>query len=441
MIRSEVVRWSRRAVLTAGAIALGGAVARRLGLGIDRSGDVSRAGRTTRLHVSATPATHVHMFRALAAAFERRNPNTQILLDVTQSDQPALLQETLRAALVGRLPDISFQGYEFLRLLRRRGIAVPLDEYLGEDSELRERPISPLSQALGRAEDKLAGLGFTMSFPILVYNERLVAEAGEAVLSKVSTWEEVLRIAARIQSRTPGVLGAYTRYNPFVFQGLLKSQSGRLMTADESRLMFDDEIGLSAFHLLRGFGLAGQARVDMTRSQVRQAFANGRIGILVDSSSSLMGYEQSTGSHLRVGTARVPLSGSAPRIPASGTAAVLMTRDKERAHAAWRFIKFAVSAEGQAIVSEMTSYVPANLQPANAALCERCESSAAPAAALQSVPYATALYAFPGDNALEIDRLLEDCLSDVVTLRKAPEHAVRRLKANIQPLLPDSRLS
>lgn len=432
MNRGALGKWTRRAAMIAAAGGLSAAVVRRVGEDIERLSASPRDRAAHRLHVTATPAMQAHLFRAIAHEYERRNPGLEIVLDVSQSDQPALLQHTLRAALVGALPDVSFQGYEFLRLLAAKGIALPLNAR-------SER----VARAIRLADGSTVGLGFTMSLPVLVYNMRLLEQAGEdASAFAPRAWSSVLEVARRIRRRHPDVLGIFSRYNPFIFQGVLGSLSGRLMNEAETALRFDDELGQQTFSLFRAFGVAGQARADMTRSQLRQAFANERIAMLVDSSSSVRGYESAATGSLRVGTARLPMSGPAPYLPTAGTAAVLTTKDPERADAAWRFMQFAVGPDAQQLIGAMSTYVPANLRALESAASGRVSTGFPALRGIHdSLAYASDLYAFPGDNSLQIDRTFENRLADVVTLRLTPEDALMKLEAEVSALLGEQLVS
>lgn len=395
--------------------------------------------QTTTLQVTATPSIFAEMFEGFVEAFEAENPDIAIELDTSQRDQTDMIQALLRRAIINDLPDVSFQGYNYLRLLVDQGLVVPLDDFIATDTLWAEGEVSPSVAASGMIGDTTYGIGVGMSFPIVYYNADVIAglQDGDPVL--VSDWDVIFDRAAQAQDRYPEMLGILTRYNSFLFQGYLGSHGGRMMNGDETAIAFVEEPGQRAFELVRRFGEAGQSETDMTRSQARQAFTGGTVAILVDSSSSLARFEETTEGSFEIGTAQLPLIADEARLPAAGIASVMLTQDEERQDAAWRFMRFVASPEAQAIVGRTTGYVPANSVAVERAdilgdyYAERPNMNAA----LSSVPIAMTWYAFPGENAARIDDAIEDRLGEVMTLRQTPTEAMQALEAEVQSMLAD----
>ena len=394
---------------------------------------------TITLEVTATPSIFTTMFEGFAEAFEAANPDIRIELDTSQRDQSDMIQALLRQSLIGDVPDVSFQGYNYLRLLVDQGLAVPLDAFVAGDPQWTEDAFSPSVTASGMIGGTVYGLGVGMSFPIVYYNADLVAEVQDGDRTLPSDWDGIFDVGARVQERHPGFLGAFTHYNPFMYQGFVGSHGGRMMNADETEITFVEEPGQRTLDLLRRFGEAGQAERDMTRSQARQAFIGGSVAILVDSSSSLASFEDQTEGAFEIGTARLPLIADDARLPTAGIAAVMLTRDEALQDAAWRFMRFVASPEGQAIVGQTTGYVPANRLAVDRPdilgdyYAERPNMDAA----LSSIPIAMTWYAFPGENAARIDRAIQDRLGQVITLQQAPEEAMQSLEAEVRSMLPN----
>ena len=397
------------------------------------------AGQTITLDVTATPSIFTTMFEGFAAAFETENPDIRINLDTSQRDGNDLLQATLRQALVDQLPDVTFQYTNYLRTLAEAGITVPLDDFVVNDPAWTEDMFSPSVTASGTVGDTVHGLGVAISFPIIYYNADLVAAARNGVATLPGDWDGILDVAGRIEDGNPGVLGLFVRYHPWVFQGLLGSFGGRVMSADETAIRFTGAAGQDVLTLLRRFGEAGQAEHDMSRSQARQAFLSGSVAILIDSSSSLANFEQQTEGSFRIGTAQLPLIADDAWLPAAGIAAVMVTRDAARQEAAWRFMRFVASPEGQAIVALNSGFVPANHVATERPdiLGDYYADRPNAGAALSSIPIAVTWYAFPGENAGRIDRAIEDRLREVVTLRQDPDAAMAALEDDVQSLLPN----
>lgn len=56
-------------------------------------------------------------------------------------------------------------------------------------------------------------------------------------------------------------------------------------------------------------------------------------------------------------------------------------------------------------------------------------------AALKTLPHASLWYTFPGENALKIDKVIEDAMDNVVVLKEAPETAMKALADKVDALL------
>ncbi|GLR91004.1 extracellular solute-binding protein [Bradyrhizobium iriomotense] len=391
----------------------------------------------TVLRVSAAPSIFSKTFRALASAFERENPDVRIDLDVSQFDQPAIMRQTLRMAIFGDLPDVSFQGSNYLRLLADRNLLIPLDGLIKADPTWTSELYSSSVTSAGRIGNMTYGLGAGMSFPIVFYNKSLVSKVQEGAGSLPDNWDGILDVAARIQSENSQVLGIFSEYNSFMFQGMVSCFGGSMMNSDDSRIAFTEDAGQKAMELLRRIGLAGQAKVDMTKSQSRQAFTGARIAILLDSSSSLASFENEVAGRFEIGTAPLPMTGRDASVPTAGITVVMHTTDPARQALAWRFMKF-VTGEGQSVVGTTTGYVPANeiaiSRPGFLATYYTAHPNMQ--AALRSVPRSRGWYAFPGENAGRIDMMIEDHVGEVMRLRQLPAPALDRLAKDISTLLP-----
>lgn len=396
------------------------------------------AAETITLKVSATPSIFKPMFEGFVTAFEAENTDIRIDLDASVRDQSEMIQALLRKALVKDLPDVSFQGYNFLRVLADRDLAVPLNQFVANDPGWNPETFTTSITASGTIDETVYGLGVGMSFPIIYYNADLVGQAQGGTTAIPSDWELIVDLARKIDKSDAKVLGASIRSHPWVFQGLVESMGGRMMAPGEKEIAFNGDAGMKAFELLRMFGEAGQAKADMSRQQSRQAFVSGNVGMLIDSSSILDKLEKQAAGKFTVGTSRLPVPATDGRLAAAGVASVMLTRDAARQEAAWKFMRFVASPEGQVIVGKNTGYVPANGIAAQRPdlLGDYYAERANMGAAIASLPFATSWYAFPGENAVKIGKTIENYMTEVVTLRQTPEDAMQALTRDVIALLP-----
>lgn len=390
-----------------------------------------------RLKVDATPSIFSDMFKELVAGFEAKNPDIRIDLDTSQRDQTDMIQTTLRRGIVNDLPDMSFQGFNYLKVLADQNYLVPLDDIIRADPDWTAAQYPASINAASTIDGHITGLGVALSLPIIYYNAELIGEAQDGDKTLPSDWDKMLATARKIQSAHPGVLGAYTRYNSFLTQGHVMSHGAAIGTADGGAVTFLTPEALAAFDVFRRFGEAGQAEADMTDQQVRQSFTAGKLAILVDSSSSLESFQKQAAGKFTIGTATFPFAPKGGTLPTSGIAAVLHTKEPERQKAAWRFMRYVASLEGQVIVGKKTGYVPANeaVTSRPELLGDYYKERPAMNATLASIPHAAPWYVFKGQNNAQIDKLLLQKVQKIVTLKQSPEAAARELADAITPLI------
>lgn len=394
-------------------------------------------GRTHALQVSVTPSIFRPMFEALRTDFERHNPGLAVEITASARDQDQQILNTLRRNLIGDLPDVSFEGFKHLRVLARRRIGVPLDALLASDADWEARHGRTVVES-ARVNDMSMGLGVALSVPIIYYNADLLGSTRIP-----DDWKGVVALVDALSKHAQrGALGGFIQHgsSSWNYLAMVESLGGSMMNADERAITFDDAPGRQALAIHAEFGRAGQARMDMDREQARQAFAAGMIGLMIDSSSSLALLEKQISDRFRLGTARIPRVANG-RLPASGIAAVMMTRDSARQAAAWRFMRYVCGPAGQMLIGKSTAYMPANdiVVKRRELLGSYYQARPHVHPVVDSLPYAARWYAFPGDNSAKIDSIIANGVSSVISLSKRPEQALTSMRRSVQALLPESR--
>lgn len=421
---------TRRAVLIGGGAAAAVLASRQV---------VSAQARLT-LRVTAAPSTVASMYQAMGTAFSAKHPDIAVDIDTTQRDYDALVQATLRDGLTDRLADVSIQGNNKLRLYVDRGMAVPLDDYLAADAKSPDSTLSPSVASIGRFSGKVYGLGLSVSTPVVFFNLDLVRKAGGDPANLPTTWDGILELGRKINDPATSTLGAYFTYDQadWFWIALIESQGGHMMNADESQLGFKGAEGLKAMQLLQAFGQAGQAQIDMPRDQVRQLFAAGKLGMLVDSSSSLGNFQSQSKGRFDIAVGRFPLPNSQGRLPAGGALGVVFAKDPQRQQAAWEFLRFAAGAEGQMIIARNSSYMVANSRVATDPdqLGKFYAEQPQMKAVVDELPILDGWYAYPGQNGGKITSKLVDHMRAVITLKAEPEAELAAMCNDVEALLP-----
>ncbi|RWQ22717.1 extracellular solute-binding protein [Mesorhizobium sp.] len=403
------------------------------------TGPSIRAQEKVTLRVTAAPSIVADMYRLMGEAFMAKHPDIAVAIDSTQRDYNALLDATLRDALTAQLADVSIQGNNKLRLYVDRAMAVALDDYLTAEARDPSSTLSPSVSSIGRVGAKTYALGLLVSTPLIFYNLDILKSAGIDPSNLPTSWEGIVELARKIDDPATSTLGAYYTYDQqdWFWIALIESQGGRMMNADGTDVGFAGPEGLKAMQILKAFGEAGQAKVDMPRDQVRQLFAAGKLGILVDSSGSLDTFEKQAAGRFSIATRPFPLLSAEGRLPAGGALGIVFAQDPARQKAAWEFLKFAASAEGQMIIAKNSGYMVANSLVATTPdmLGDYFAGKPNMKPVVDQLGILDGWFAFPGSNGGEITKALIDHMRTVITLQVEPKAGLDAMVADVRKLL------
>ncbi|MET4349392.1 extracellular solute-binding protein [Bradyrhizobium sp. RT9a] len=384
----------------------------------------SDAAHALELRVSYSPANFSAMYNAVAAEFTKSYPDIAIKFETAKS-YDELLQNTMRAQLINDVPDVSHQGLNYIRLFADRGLAVPLDRFISAESEWKKQGVADAIRNVASAGDNTYAVPFSLTTPVLFYNNALVARAGADPAKLPTTWEGVFDLAKKITALEPNISGVYMEYNAngaWGFETLLFADGGRMMTQDEGDIAFDQRQGLAAITTVKRAAEAGM--IDLSRDNARQSFVGGKIGIYLTSSSLLTDYEQQIGQHFTLTMTPIPLAHDGKTL-AAGNGMVMLTKDPARQEAAWKYIKFAASPRAQAIMAAMTGYTPVNTaalsDPELQKLYLEKPNYTVP---LRQLSDLTAWYAFPGENSTKAAAMIVDKMRLVLVSKLSPQVAL-----------------
>ncbi|MER8536388.1 ABC transporter substrate-binding protein [Mesorhizobium sp. M1005] len=391
------------------------------------------------LRIAAAPSIYQGIYEKITKEFQTLHPEIKVELIPAVREDEELLQNTMRAAVTGTLPDVLFISPNVMRPLIDRKIATDLARIGASDQALGSLGLISGATGVGMVEGKLYGLPFGVSVPVIAYNADLVAKAGGDPDHFPTTWPDTVALMNKIAA-AEGNLGGFLEYDNtgnWTYKALVAALGGRMMTADGRQIMFDNAAGREAFQILQAFGRAGQAKADMTRDQARQAFAAGTIGLLVTSSGALPNLEKQAAGRFDLRAAPLPLVDSVGRIPAAGTILMITSKNEESKALAWDFVKFAVGIDAQTIMGRETGLLAVNqaaLDDPNR-LGKQMQDRPNQKAASSELSHLTEWYAFPGENSMKITDVIKNYLQAVLTLRRQPDEALAAMKKDVEKLL------
>lgn len=352
--------------------------------------------------------------------------------------EPALeytdaLAIALRQSLVGSAHDVGFYGMSDVCILASRGLAKPLDILIKNDPEWSKLGLPENVLDVTKCTSKTYAIPFSASYMVIIFNKKLVAEVGENPNELPNTWPDILELARKIKGRSGGISFNYDGSSSWSFMTLVLSQGGSILTSDGKDIAFDSKEGLKALQILADIGRA-RGNADLSKAQGRQAFVSGTLGILVDSSSGLSDYKKAARGSFEIGLVPFPVAENG-KVPASGMGIVLHSTSEDRIRPAWKYMKYAVSADSQAYMGKMTGFQPFN----QIAIVDRLAAYYAEnpefSIAAESAKNATAWPSFPGPNGLKIHQIITNHLQRVYTGTMTPELALASMAKATRDLI------
>ncbi|MGI6854764.1 ABC transporter substrate-binding protein [Mesorhizobium sp. 1B3] len=299
--------------------------------------------------------------KRLIAEFEAANPNIKVEgIGVGPAEITSRIQADVAA---GRVPDVVqmvFSDLEFT--VDNLGAAALEDMVPAEELAAHFQGMSPQGLKLGVLNDKTYGLAYTFSTPVLFYNADLFSQAGLDPDKPPKTWAEVKSAALAIVDKTDAEGLATGIFGPtagdWLFQGVLRSNNGGLMSADRKSLTFAEPAALEAVTMLRDLYESGAyANLDLTAAM--EGMASGNVGMYLQTSAIQGFLVKGAEGKFELRASTMPRFGDKPQRPNnSGSALVILSRDPLKRRAAWELMKSMTSKEAYTVITAEIGYLP-----------------------------------------------------------------------------------
>jgi len=380
------------------------------------------------------------VFAELKDAFEKANPDIAVKYLPAYKEYEDAAQTALRGAVTKQLPDVSLQAINLQRLFVDRKIATDLAPFIAKEKDWQGQGFGKSMMALSTYGGKPYGLAFAASTPIVYINDDLVTKAGGDPAKFPTTWDGIFELSNKIAKTGPDTIGLFYSWaitGNWMWQALVFSHGGKMMTDDEKAVAFDKEPGKKSIELL-GRMVRDGGMPDLTPEASRAAFFAGKLGIWTESTSLLRVADEGVAGKFKWRTVRFPVPGPDPKLPTGGAAAMMFATDPAQQAAAWRYMKFITGPVGATIMVKGTGYMPPNSLPANDPNMLKAFYAEKPnhLTSLSQQPLMTAWYAFPGENNLKIIQAIKDRLQTVVDKSAQPNAALTAMAADVTKLLP-----
>lgn len=304
-------------------------------------------------------------YRALGAAYAETGAATQVQL-IEASDRDDLLTRLSTSFAGGEPPDLFLINYRFFGQFAARDVLEPLGPRLEGSSALQLEDLYPQAVDAFRFGGELICLPQNISSLVVYYNRDLFAEAGVAEPAAGWTWDEMVLTATALTDDANdqhglGLEPTIIRLAPFIWSngGELfddpDNPTGFALDSPETLDAMQDFLDLGTFHPPIPDDEAVEAE------DLESRFLNGRLAMLLSSRRSTPTFRTITDFDWDI--APLPVHTQPAGILHSD--AYCMTQASGSQDTAWRFVEFALGADGQRIMAASGRTVPSLIEVAN----------------------------------------------------------------------------
>jgi multiple sugar transport system substrate-binding protein len=302
-------------------------------------------------------------YERLVSEFGRRAPHVR----VTLIHVPGLSDYRKRLGIdfaAGTPADVILLNYRRYAAFAARGALEPLGPYLTRSTLIREDDFYPQAMEPFRWQNVLACIPQNLSSLVVYYNKDLFDRAGVPPPGNDWTWDDLLRAARALTREAPGGgpraqhgLGTEVsifRVAPFVWQN-----GGQLVDHPlaPTRLTLDAPLAREAVQWFVDLQVRHRVVPDAIEEKGESSesrFLNGRLGMFLNSRRGVPTYRTITRFDWDV----APLPRHRQRAGILHADAYCMPKTARDKAAAWSFIEFANSPEGQRTIAASGRTVP-----------------------------------------------------------------------------------
>lgn len=338
-----------------------------------------------------------------------------------------LLEKLQVLAAARQLPATALAGFSYTDFMNTSMPVVPIASLMRSDS-FSTSDYFPKMLALGQNRGgKQIALPFAVSTPVIYANRDAFKAAGIPFTEQPKSWQEVRSWARKLTSGSRKGIFFQMDFDTWMFQTLLDSSGGRFASVKDRKVLFDGQKGLAVLNYWLGMMDKDRSMPYMNGSQAAQSFEAGNLGMLVATSGNLGELEKSVS--FKLGVMMLPdrgPAGYARRLPAGGSAIYVMKTSRPQESAAWKFVRFATSVKGSAIIAKGMGYMTTHRSA--------IEPGGALAGYLKRDPLAAVVYKqrsdienwfnWPGTTGPKITKLMLDQFQAAFTHQKSAQQAL-----------------
>ncbi|RJL05726.1 ABC transporter substrate-binding protein [Paracoccus siganidrum] len=369
---------------------------------------------------------HSPFHQAAASAFMATNPDITVKFRASPESYDTGHQSMIRDAMTGNAPDVYHSGFhllpELVRTLSARDQIIDLASFIeaeGGQTWIDEN-FNPAIINLTTIDGKIWAMPFNASTPIIFFNKELIEEAGGDAENLPADWDGWIELAGKISAADSNAVGmtydVHAWPDDWLWRALISQQGAPFMNEDGVTVAWDNDIGTNALELARRFVTEGGMEM-MDFDQAKQQFVAGLSGFTVQSVNSARSFTELSEGKFTLGTAIFPVTNTdSGTIPTGGNGAVILATEPEKQVAAWEYIKFVSSPEGQDIAVRGSGYMPTNQKAmASELLGDFYAENPNWRISLDQIDRAAPWAGYPGTNSVEIWRTQREIIGEVMS--------------------------
>ncbi|SET87180.1 ABC transporter substrate-binding protein [Lacrimispora sphenoides] len=351
----------------------------------------------------------------------------------------------IQTAVQGGTPPDVFVSLATQRFtMSSTGMAMPLDDFIAADGEEGKAFISDFLPGFmedSYVDGKIYSIPFQRSTEILYYNKDLFKEAGLDPEKPPRTWEELADYGVKLtNSDHYGVgiaLNSGSAQWTFTGFALQNSKDGKnLMSEDGKTVYFNTPENVEALQfwldLQNKYKCMAEGIVQWT--DLPTQFLAGEVAMIYHTTGNMANINSN--AKFEFGTAFMPGHARDAAPTGGGNFYISNGIAKERADAAWKFIKFATSTERAAQWSLDTGYVATRQSCYETDLIKDYYAKVPQASiAYEQLPYAKP--ELTTYNAAEIWRILNDNIQAAVVGDMTAQEALDQAQEEAEEVLAD----
>lgn len=394
---------------------------------------VKPAPEITFAHIWASPPNAAgdqkHPASQLVDAFNATNSGVKVTEEI-DANYYEVLQKVQAAMAAGKQPALAVTPWANLLFADSALGITSMEAYIPKaelDKLLANYKPAPLE--LVRLNNKVMGLPFALSTPVVYYNTDVLKQAGVEATALLKDWDSFAQLAPKVKAVTgKPILGFGTNFD-WPMQSLIQNAGGRVLD-DSNQPAMDSPEAIGALTVMADLKKNGLFSV-ATTAENNAAFQGGAMALFITSIASLGGLRKNVKFDMGVST--FPLYKGKPRHMSTGGSFIASyARDDAQKAAAWQFVKFVASQDGQKIWGKVgylnaTKYDLPVLPGQEASYTQLSEGQGA-----------SRETNWPGTRGAELQKTWENYITRILQGDVTPEQGAKQAKEELLRIMKQS---